>query len=478
MATSYKTPGVYIEEISKLPPSVAQVETAIPAFIGYTQRRGTTTSPLPTQVVAVGATNVTVAEPVRITSLLEFVELFGTGPNEVVTVTIDELMAAGELVRRTVKAVVATPGAFTLFYHMQMYFANGGGPCWIVSVGLTTETLGDDAFLAGLQIIRAYDEPTLLLMPEAHSLAESAAADRYAIYVEALDQAADLGDRFVIMDVKAGEDGAFRNGVTGTNLKYGAAYTPFLRTTVNYLYDINGVAITRNIRVNEDADTTDTDESSATVQFSILTTEVQALVRAEVDKLRVVLPPSSAVAGCYAAVDSTRGVWKAPANVSLAMVSGLTKAITDEAQRDLNVHSTGKSINAIRAFTGRGILIWGARTLAGNDNEWRYVPVRRLFNMVEESSKKATEGFVFEPNDANTWVKVQGMLENFLTTLWRQGALQGAKPEHAFYVAVGLNKTMTALDILEGRMIVEIGLAAVRPAEFIILRFSHKMAES
>jgi phage tail sheath protein FI len=92
--------------------------------------------------------------------------------------------------------------------------------------------------------------------------------------------------------------------------------------------------------------------------------------------------------------------------------------------------------------------------------------------------KKATTQFVFENNDANTWVKVQGMIENFLTTLWRQGALQGVKPEHAFYVAVGLGKTMTALDILEGRLIVEVGIAAVRPAEFIILRFSHKMAES
>ncbi|HEX6427319.1 MAG TPA: phage tail sheath C-terminal domain-containing protein, partial [Niastella sp.] len=145
----------------------------------------------------------------------------------------------------------------------------------------------------------------------------------------------------------------------------------------------------------------------------------------------------------------------------------------------LNVDAvSGKSINAIRAFTGKGTLIFGARTLAGNDNEWRYISVRRFFNMVEESTKKATEPFVFESNDANTWVRVQGMIENFLTTLWRQGALQGAKPEHAFYVAVGLGKTMTALDILEGRMIVEIGMAVVRPAEFIILRFSHKMAES
>src|SRR5690606_13356130 len=103
----------------------------------------------------------------------------------------------------------------------------------------------------------------------------------------------------------------------------------------------------------------------------------------------------------------------------------------DEAQGGLNIDvNAGKSINVIRAFTGKGILIWGARTLAGNDNEWKYIPVRRFFNMVEESCKKATEGFVFEPNDSNTWVRVQGMLENFLTTLWRQGALQGAKPQH------------------------------------------------
>lgn len=135
-------------------------------------------------------------------------------------------------------------------------------------------------------------------------------------------------------------------------------------------------------------------------------------------------------------------------------------------------------MNAIRDLTGRGTLVWGARTLAGNDNEWRYISVRRFFNFVEESVKKSTMQFVFEPNDENTWVKVRGMIENFLTLQWRQGALQGAKPEQAFYVRVGLGTTMTGVDILEGRMIVEIGMAAVRPAEFIILRFSHKMAEA
>ncbi|NJM39056.1 MAG: phage tail sheath family protein [Akkermansiaceae bacterium] len=191
------------------------------------------------------------------------------------------------------------------------------------------------------------------------------------------------------------------------------------------------------------------------------------------------MPPSSAIAGVYCDVDSKRGVHKAPANVSLSSVIGLTDIISHDEQMDLNVDViAGKSINVIRPFTGKGILVWGARTLAGNDNEWRYVSVRRFFNMVEESSKKATEQFVFEPNDANTWVKVKAMIENFLINQWRIGALAGSKPEQAFFVKVGLNQTMTAQDILEGKMIVEIGMAAVRPAEFIILRFSHKMQEA
>jgi phage tail sheath protein FI len=178
----------------------------------------------------------------------------------------------------------------------------------------------------------------------------------------------------------------------------------------------------------------------------------------------------------YASVDRDRGVWKAPANVSLSSVDSLLVKITSDQQESLNVDPTaGKSINALRAFTGKGILVWGARTLAGNDNEWRYVSVRRLFNLIEESTQKATAFAVFEPNDATTWLKVKAMIESYLYGLWEQGGLAGPTPEDAFFVNVGLGKTMTAQDILEGRMVVEIGIAAVRPAEFIILRFTHKM---
>ncbi len=190
-------------------------------------------------------------------------------------------------------------------------------------------------------------------------------------------------------------------------------------------------------------------------------------------------PPSGAIAGIYALVDSQRGVWKAPANVSLNGVIAPAASFTTSETDALNVDATGgKSINAIRAFVGKGTLVWGARTLAGNDNEWRYVSVRRFFNMVEESIKKSTYWAVFEPNDANTWVKVRGMIENYLTQKWREGALAGATTKDAFFVRCGLGVTMNAQDILEGRMNVEIGMAVVRPAEFIILKFSHKLQTS
>lgn len=190
------------------------------------------------------------------------------------------------------------------------------------------------------------------------------------------------------------------------------------------------------------------------------------------------VPPSGAIAGIYAQTDATRGVWKAPANVSVNGILGLTDDINDRDQQEMNIHETGKSINAIRKFTGRGTLVWGARTLDGNSNDWRYVNVRRLANMIEEATKKACMQFVFEPNVAQTWMNVKGMIENYLTTLWNDGALAGAKPEHAFFVAVGLNQTMSAQDILEGRLIVKIGYAPSRPAEFIILEFKQMQQKS
>jgi len=286
-----------------------------------------------------------------------------------------------------------------------------------------------------------------------------------------------LGDRFAIFDIYSGGNGldsaglSTNRGYFGNNyLKYGAAYYPFIKTTMNFF-------------VNKDETNVDvTYGGNPAAHLSTFKTSDTALYNYVKNALKehfVQLPPSAAVAGVYAATDTNRGVWKAPANMSLANVIEPVVKLNYEMQEDFNVDATtGKSINALRAFSGKGTLVWGARTLAGNDNEWRYISVRRFFNMVEESVKKSTYWAVFEPNDANTWVKVRGMIENYLIQKWREGALAGATPKDAFFVKCGLGTTMTAQDILEGRMNVEIGMAVVRPAEFIILKFSHKMQTS
>lgn len=477
MPSTYKTPGVYIEEISKFPPSIAQVETAIPAFVGYTQ------------IAKIGVENFhdpnnPILRPVRITSLLEYEQFFGGTLNETtIQVLIEDTTDdQNTLLDRKANATITDPSPHVMYYAMQTYFANGGGPCYIVSVGPMSSSVQLTPLQDGLAEVAKEDEVTLLVFPESQALSDS---DYASLMSAALNQCGSLQDRFTVMDLKLPTPpdtiltaaDAFRNlSLPLDNLKYGACYAPNVQTIFNYRSDDEtAVRILRSVNGGDASpDRTMSDYNPANggdgVQY--------ALIEAAIDQLPLELPPSPLVVGQYARTDNNRGVWKAPANVALASVIKPTLKITNEQQNNLNVHPTGKSINAIRAFTGRGTLIWGARTLAGNDNEWRYVPVRRFFNMAEESIKKGTEAFVFEPNDANTWTKVKAMIENFLTLQWRAGALAGAKPEQAFYVKIGLNETMTALDILEGRMIVEIGMAVVRPAEFIILKFSHKMQES
>jgi phage tail sheath protein FI len=479
MASSYKTPGVYIEEIPTFPPSVASVETAIPAFIGYTEK------------AAQHETDDLRLRPWRIDSMVEYEHYFGLPQNEIgIAVAIDETRD-GDGNTQTLKFLASLDESdrslHIMNYALQMFFANGGGPCYIVSVGAYKElgaALVSSELQAGLSVLETVDEPTLIVFPEAQSLATI--ADFKTLHDLALAQCALLKDRFVIMDAH-GKDlslsesdtdlntaiANFRSeGIGSNNLTYGAAYAPNLETVLDFVFEEAEIDVTHTVN----------GAAGAAVKLNTLSASQNRLyegAKAAIRDLSCKLPPSSTMAGVYAAVDNARGVWKAPANVSLVAVVKPTIEFSNTEQDQMRVDPVaGKSVNAIRPFIGKGTLVWGARTLAGNDNEWRYVNVRRLFIFVEESTKKATEPFVFEANDANTWLRVQAMCENFLTVLWRQGALQGTKPEHAFYVAVGLNRTMTALDILEGRMIVEIAMAAVRPAEFIILRFSHKMAES
>lgn len=489
MALNLKTPGVYVVEESNFPPSVVPVETAIPAFVGYTSA---------TQYRGESLLN----RPAAIDSLLDFQAIFGPAPAiGGFVVSLDE---DGNVANPVPDPGDAANARFRLAYAMRLFYDNGGGRCYVVSIGDfgSSAVASDiaDAHVAGLAAIGREDEPTLLVFPDLGGMAPAdpgnaaqvaaVRASYHGVLVQALSQCAALGDRFLVCDLwdgdAAGTGGiaAFRNGIGTRNLKYGAAYHPFIQTTMAWNWNESAITVSQIANRNDDGTLTRPSPHDGMTLAALKADPVNANpliyanARNELARFSVVLPPAAAVVGVYATVDRTRGVWKSPANESLASVQSLTVPINQDLNDSMNVDTSGKSINALRFFTGKGFLVWGARTLAGNDNEWRYVSVRRFFNMVEESCRNATEPFVFEPNDASTWVKVKAMIENFLVVQWRSGALVGAKPEDAFYVRVGLGSTMTAQDILEGLLIVEIGMAVVRPAEFIVLRFSHKTQES
>jgi phage tail sheath protein FI len=479
MSKLYKTPGEYVQEISALPPTITATETAIPAFVGYTQKA---------QKLEIGDL---AFAPTRIESMPEYEQYFGTRVNETISINItDELVKTGTTISPVSRKIeVKIPFLRNnMHYQLQSYFANGGGPCYIVSVGKPKQLLSKKELKKGLDEVYKYAEPTLLVFPDAIHLAK--ASDLYALYNEALLQASELGDRFVIMDISHNElQGSsaielFRDSVTGgenpASLRYGAAYHPFLHSAIPCNYADSTVRITHDT-ITKEQGLADSNGKGEWDTFylnnpKLTGTAIYALIKTEIANYPITLSPSPSVAGIFANTDRNRGVWKAPANVALSLVKSPSITINNSEQEILNIDpSSGKSINAIRYFNGKGTLLWGARTLAGNDNEWRYVSVRRLFNMVEESVKKGIAAFAFEPNEESTWMKVKTVIENFLTTLWKAGALPGAKPEHAYFVHAGVGETMTAQDILENKMIIEIGMAPAQPAEFIIFRIEQQM---
>lgn len=560
----YNVPGVYVEEVSTLPPSVAGVATAIPAFVGFTEKAlDNNGASAPTDEVVIR----------RVDSMLEYEQYFGNKPryarfNMESDGTLKRLQATGS-------TEAAELHSHLMYYALRMYFDNGGGSCYIVSVArynadateaVITTTDANTAVQNGITKLEEFDEPTLIVVVDGVNLTP---ADYYARCVQVLNQCGELKDRFGIFDVLSSDADAalFRQNIGSNHLKYGAAYLPYLKTSYSYQYEDKDVnvgsafyqydsgangflvsfpaadagGVTPQVAVTKGGDpgatttftvvktnsavsiTIDTasdavasgvvsdwaaftgnkssftitqigtgvktitaktlgDMTNPTLSLADIKDSFTALynqIKESLTRQRVTLPASAAVAGIYAAVDRDRGVWKAPANVSISSVIEPTVKVTNAQQGNLNVDATsGKSINVIRSFTGRGTLVWGARTLAGNDNEWRYISVRRLFNYMEESIQKASAFVVFEPNTATTWLKVKGLIESFLYGLWQQGALAGATPEAAYFVNVGLGKTMNSQDILEGKLIVEVGAAAARPAEFVVLRFMHQLQES
>ncbi len=184
-------------------------------------------------------------------------------------------------------------------------------------------------------------------------------------------------------------------------------------------------------------------------------------------ELYLTVPAAGHVAGVWARTDAARGVWKAPANEALRGIVRLENDVTSGEQDLLNPDG----VNCIRSFGSYGTKIWGARTLAKTDPSWRYINVRRLFNFVEESIRRGTQWAVFEPNDFDLWQRVKRNITSFLRGLWSQGALVGATPEQAFYVLCDeSNNPASSVD--EGKLIVEVGIAPVKPAEFVIFRIS------
>jgi phage tail sheath protein FI len=183
-------------------------------------------------------------------------------------------------------------------------------------------------------------------------------------------------------------------------------------------------------------------------------------------------PPGGHVLGIYARTDTERGVFKAPANEIVRGALSLEFDMTEATQESLNP----KGVNTIRSFPGRGIRVWGARTLA-SDAPWKYVSVRRYFIFLERSIYEGTQWVVFEPNDDRLWPRVIDTIRQFLSAQWRQGALLGRTEQQAFFIRCD-RTTMTQDDIVNGRLICEIGVAPVRPAEFVVFRIFQHTAES
>ena len=506
MAGTYKTPGVYINEINAFPNSVVEVATAVPAFIGYTEiaRRGNADLSF---------------KPTRISSIAEFDMYFGGPPKIDFTFSVSK---TGEVSLAPVKNT-----QFLLYYSMRFFFNNGGGPCWIVSIGRYTQADGkplpkqNSHFGNGLDTLVKEQEPTMIVAPDAVLLDSSG----WANFAElCLKQCAEMQSRVTILDVYNGSwsrtnddkdiisgsspNGGFRNAFNADKLSYGMAYYPWVNTSIVEAVEVSYLNIETKTRSdlvkhieakwkelpaaqqpcaaqqNELLDPLKAKEPGSDIAVMNANNALAAAspafkaVMNELLEAINVMPPSAGIAGVYARIDNQFGVFKSPANIGIISVTSPTVTISHDDQMDLNVPINGKAINAIRTFVGRGVLIWGARTLDGNSQDWRYISVRRTMIMLEQSIKNACESYVFAPNDSGTWLMVRNMIENFLNYQWTAGALAGSKPADAYDVNVGLGSTMTPVDILDGYMRVTVRVAVTRPAEFIVITFQQKMQTS
>jgi phage tail sheath protein FI len=284
----------------------------------------------------------------------------------------------------------------------------------------TSDLQGDEAERTGLAGLAAIDEVTMVCVPDIMVLPE---AERENLQGQMIAHCEAAADRMAIIDAPPdlSSQGILQwRDAQGWTSKFAALYYPWIE------------------------------------------------VMDPVDNQRVMVPPSGHVAGVWARTDATRGVHKAPANEVVLGANGLSFQVTHAEQGEMN----RQGINCIRSFPGRGIRIWGARTMSTlEDPEWRYINVRRLFNFVSESIMEGTQWAVFEPNDATLWTQLRIAATNFLTRVWRDGALFGATPGEAFYVKCD-EETNPPEMVEAGQVTVEIGIAPVKPAEFVVFRIS------
>ncbi len=305
------------------------------------------------------------------------------------------------------------------------FFANGGGRCFVVRV---QDDADDAAYIGtdegpgkrtGLQAFNEIDEVNIVAVPGVTSPAVQQAM---------ITHCETLKDRFCILDPIENADidaiQAQKNDVVSER-GYAALYYPWVKVPIE----------------TKDG-------------------------KGKINLIHEFVPPSGYVAGIYARSDTEKGVHKAPANEIIRGSLEISLTITKGEQDVLNP----KGINCIRAFLGRGIRVWGARTTA-SDPLWKYVNVRRLFLYLEESIEEGTQWVVFESSDVKLWARVRQTVSQFLTRVWKDGALMGSTPEEAFFVKCD-RTTMTQDDIDNGRLIVLIGVAPVKPAEFVIFRIA------
>lgn len=524
IASNIKSPGVYINEQNAFPNSVVSVATAVPAFIGYTP-----------QAMYDGKSYVNVAH--RITSFAEFQTIY-CFPNPAPPASpavqyspeyylVQQKAQPADqdymVINNTFYSILPDPNTIYYMYNsIELFYQNGGGEAYIVSVGTygqpSMQPMGPgqqivnpnvmlNQLVFGLQLLLNEQEPTMYICPDATLLS----VDNNATLMQSmLAQSQAMQTAICVFDLIGGRNpdpltysddvSLFRESTGEQGLSYGTAYYPFIGTSIMQSTDINytnlfggdvkplepllnppsnpnptAATILNNIQNPPGAPLTVTQYNNALINAS----PVYATIIKHVLQQANVLPASSGMAGVMTTMDGQVGVWQAPANTSIVGAVSLPINLSESQQGNLNIDPvSGKSINAIRFFNGIGILIWGARTMDGNSQDWRYISVRRTMIMLEQSCKLAAQSYVFQPNVKNTWEAVKAMISSFLNTVWKEGGLMGATAADAYSVECGLGTTMTSDDILNGFMNVTVKVAIVRPAEFIVLTFQQEMPVS